>query len=141
MPTLHSVNITNLVQQSIEDLKQNFKNRTVSLEAKEDISIKADSTLIEVAITNLIENALKYSEDDVHVKITKESITITDSGIGINSHDLEKITKKFYRVSQNEWNNSLGLGLSIVSNILELHHFKLLIQSEENSGSVFTIKF
>ena len=141
MPTLHSVNITNLVQQSIEDLKQNFKNRTVSLEAKEDISIKADSTLIEVAITNLIENALKYSEDDVHVKITNESITITDSGIGINSRDLEKITKKFYRVSQNEWNNSLGLGLSIVSNILELHHFKLLIQSEENSGSVFTIKF
>ena len=66
---------------------------------------------------------------------------ISDSGIGINPHDLEKITKKFYRVSQNEWNNSLGLGLSIVSNILKLHHFELEIQSEENSGSVFTIKF
>jgi len=141
LPSLRPVNITNLVQQSIDDLKQNFKNRTVILESKEDITIKADPTLIEVVISNLIENALKYSEDDVRVKITKECITITDSGIGISSHDLEKITKKFYRVSQNEWNNSLGLGLSIVSNILELHHFELLIQSKENSGSIFTIKF
>lgn len=141
LPTLTPVNISNLVQQNIEDLKQNFKKRTIILESKDDITIKADATLIEVAITNLIENALKYSEDDVHVKITKEFISISDSGIGINSRYLESITKKFYRVSQNEWNNSLGLGLSIVANILELHHFKLLIQSKENSGSVFTIKF
>lgn len=141
LPSLNPVNITNLVQQNIEDLKQNFKKRTVILEAKENITIKADPTLIEVAITNLIENSLKYSEDDIHVKITKKSLSVTDSGIGINSNDLEKITKKFYRVSNNDWNNSLGLGLSIVSNILRLHNFELLIQSKENSGSVFTIKF
>jgi signal transduction histidine kinase len=139
LPSMSLVNISNLVKQNIDDLKQNYKNRTIHLECKNDVTIKADATLIEVAITNLIENAIKYSEDDVYVQITKEQISIKDNGIGINQKDLEKITKKFYRVSQNDWNNSLGLGLSIVSNIIKLHHFKLDIQSEENEGSTFTI--
>ena len=111
------------------------------MKSDKDITIKADPTLMEVAITNLIENALKYSEDDVHVNITNNYISITDTGIGIHPNNLEKITKKFYRVSNNEWNNSLGLGLSIVSNILRLHHFELSIESKENIGSKFTIKF
>lgn len=129
------------MEQSIEDIQQNFKNRNVILSGQKDLIIQADQTLIEVAITNLIENALKYSQDDVEVVINKESISISDHGIGINKFELEKITKKFYRVSNNDWNNSLGLGLSIVSNILKLHNFSLDIQSEENSGSTFSIKF
>lgn len=140
-PSLTPINLYNIVEQSIEDIQQNFKNRNVILSGQKDLIIQADQTLIEVAITNLIENALKYSQDDVEVVINKESISISDHGIGINKFELEKITKKFYRVSNNDWNNSLGLGLSIVSNILKLHNFSLDIQSEENSGSTFSIKF
>jgi signal transduction histidine kinase len=141
LPSINSVNISNLVQQNIDDLKQNYKNRNIYLKSEKDITIKADATLIEVAVINLIENALKYSEDDVYINITKKQISIKDSGIGIKPKELEKITKKFYRVSQNGWNNSLGLGLSIVSNIVKLHGFKLDIQSEENTGSTFNIIF
>ncbi len=141
LPSMSSINISNLVQQNIDDLKQNYKKRNIYINSEKDITIKADSTLIEIAIINLIENALKYSEDDVYINIAKKQISITDSGIGIKQKELEKITKKFYRVSQNDWNNSLGLGLSIVSNILKLHGFKLHIQSKENTGSTFSIIF
>ena len=62
-------------------------------------------------------------------------------GIGISENDLLKITRKFYRVSQNGWNNSLGLGLFIVNSILNLHNFKLEITSEYGKGSEFIIKY
>ena len=138
MPSMSQTNISDLVLQNIDDIKQNFKNRNIILKS-EKVSLKVDPTLMEVAITNLIENALKYSEDDVFVTITQNSISIEDTGIGINRYELEKITDKFYRVSNNTWNNSLGLGLSIVSNIVKLHHFDLDIKSKENSGSTFSI--
>ena len=92
-------------------------------------------------ISNLIENALKYSEDEVFVELTDNSIIIKDKGIGIEAKELEKIRNKFYRVSNNGWNNSLGLGLFIVQAILSLHNFKLEINSEFNKGSEFRIKY
>ena len=84
---------------------------------------------------------LKYSEDEIVIEITQESIKVIDSGIGISKRDLENITNKFYRVHSNSWNNSLGLGLFIVNNIVNLHKFKLVIESEENEGSTFSIVF
>ena len=141
VPTFSDINIYTLVEQSIEDIKQNFKDRKVLLRGNKTLMIKADQTLIEVAIVNLIENALKYSEDDVYVLIDEQSIHIKDDGFGISKAEIEKITKKFYRVSNNNWDNSLGLGLSIVSNILNLHHFKLEIKSTVNTSSTFTIHF
>ena len=140
-PELISINIYNLTEQIIEDIGQNFKNRDIVLKGKKDIFADMDSTLMEIAIANIIENALKYSEEDVEIDIDENAISIKDSGIGILKAELENITKKFYRVSNNNWNNSLGLGLSIVSNIIKIHGFKLLIQSEEAHGSTFIISW
>ena len=140
-PELISINIYNLTEQIIEDIGQNFKNRDIVLKGKKDIFVDMDSTLMEIAIANIIENALKYSEEAVEIDIDENAISIKDSGIGISKTELENITKKFYRVSNNNWNNSLGLGLSIVSNIIKIHGFKLLIQSEEAHGSTFIISW
>ena len=140
-PELISINIYNLTEQIIEDIGQNFKNRDIVLKGKKDIFADMDSTLMEIAIANIIENALKYSEEAVEIDIDENAISIKDSGIGISKTELENITKKFYRVSNNNWNNSLGLGLSIVSNIIKIHGFKLLIQSEEAHGSTFIISW
>ena len=107
----------------------------------EDINLKVDETLISMAISNLIENGLKYSEDEIKVQISNNSICIIDKGIGIDETELENINQKFYRVSNNGWNNSLGLGLFIVQSILNLHHFRLEISSEINKGSQFCIKY
>jgi signal transduction histidine kinase len=112
----------------------------IELQAK-NIEIDLDETMIVIAISNLIENALKYSQDKVVVKIDEKTLSVIDTGMGINQNDISKITNKFYRVSINSWNNSLGVGLALVKNILKLHKFKLKITSVENEGSVFSIIF
>ncbi len=138
--TLVSTSLRKLLDEIVSDLQDNYKNREIEIYG-DDIELSVDSTLISMAISNLVENALKYSEDVVKIYINKDSIEIIDNGIGIEEKDLEKIKTKFYRVSKNGWNNSLGLGLFIVHSILSLHSFKLEIESEYNKGSKFSIKF
>jgi len=137
---LKQIDLKQMSESIISDLKDKYPNRTVLIEGESQI-IKADETLINMAISNLVENAIKYSEDNVLIKIKENSISIIDTGIGISNSELLKITKKFYRVSQNGWNNSLGLGLYIVHTILNLHNFKLEINSIYEKGSEFTIKY
>ncbi len=122
------------------DLKQKYKNQKIEIEG-EDINLKVDEALFSMSLSNLIENALKYSENDIKIKLKKGSISVVDKGIGISEDDLSKIGKKFYRVSKNGWNNSLGLGLFIVYSILKLHDFKLDIYSKKDLGSEFIIKY
>ncbi|MEA3354183.1 MAG: HAMP domain-containing sensor histidine kinase [Campylobacterota bacterium] len=136
-----NVNLYNITKDSVESLLSNYKNRDIEIITDKEVTIYADETLLSIAIVNLIENALKYSEDKVTVKLTKTSIEVIDTGIGISKDNINNITDKFYRVSSNGWNNSLGLGLSIVLNIISQHNFKLEIQSVENKGSTFIIHF
>jgi len=100
--------------------------------------VYADRTMIDLVITNLIDNAIKYSENEVILKLTEHTIEIIDKGIGIAPNELELITSKFYRVQKNSWDNSMGLGLAIVSYILKLHHSQLTITSILGEGSAFT---
>ncbi len=135
------INLNELIEDTVENIQLNYPKRDALIQASENITIKADASLLSIVITNLVENAFKYSEDEVIIKFNKENISVIDTGIGISKQNLEKITNKFYRVNENNWNNSLGLGLFIVSNILTLHHFKLEIQSQENEGSTFSVIF
>ncbi len=129
-----------IIETCVSDLKDKYKNREIVI-LGEDLSLKVDETLISMAISNLIENALKYSEDEIIVNISQNSICIIDKGIGIEEKELEKINKKFYRISNNGWNNSLGLGLFIVQSVLSLHDFTLKIDSEFKNGSQFSINY
>ena len=129
-----------LITTCVSDLKDKYKNREILIQG-DDITLKVDETLISMAISNLIENALKYSEDEIIVNISPNSICIIDKGIGIEEKELEKINQKFYRISNNGWNNSLGLGLFIVQSVLSLHSFTLKISSEFKKGSQFCINY
>ena len=122
------------------DLQESYNNREIIIQG-EKLKLNVDDALMSIAISNLIENALKYSEDKVIVTVEPECIKILDEGIGISQEEVSKITKKFYRVSKNGWNNSLGLGLNIVLNILNIHKFSLDINSQLGQGSEFIIKF
>lgn len=136
-----TINLYDLVQDSVDNIKLNYPKRVAIIRGDKDIKIKADASLFGVVLSNLIENAFKYSEDEVIIELTHQDIKVIDTGIGISSKNLEKITNKFYRVHSNTWNNSLGLGLFIVNNIVKLHNFKLFIESRENEGSTFLISF
>ncbi len=135
------INLFETVKDSVDNLKLNYPKREVIIHCSEEILIKVDRSLFCVLIANLVENAFKYSEDEVHIYLKQGSIEVVDTGIGISESNLQKITDKFYRVHENSWNNSLGLGLFIVNNIINLHSFKLQIESKEHSGSTFRIKF
>ena len=137
---LNKVSIKKIVENSISDLKIKYKNREIKV-LEVDKEINADEILIGIAISNLIENALKYSQEDVIIEINENSISITDKGIGISQENLENIFKKYYRATSNNWNNSLGLGLFIVKSILNVHNFKLEINSKIGNGSTFKIYY
>lgn len=137
---LNKVSIKKIVENSISDLKIKYKNREIKVLGV-DKEINADEILIGIAISNLIENALKYSQEDVIIEINENSISITDKGIGISQENLENIFKKYYRATTNNWNNSLGLGLFIVKSILNVHNFKLEINSKIGNGSTFKIYY
>ena len=135
------VNIASVIEDIVENMKVNYPKREIIVNGDKTITVRADESLFSVLVTNLIENAIKYSEDEVIVNFDATSLSVVDTGIGISAKNLENITDKFYRVHENSWNNSLGLGLFIVKNIVNLHNFSIQIQSQENEGSTFTIRF
>lgn len=125
----------------IANLKVEYPKREIFLKVHSQKQLLADEILLSVAISNLIENAIKYSEAQVYLEIFEDKLDVIDMGIGIATEELARITDKFYRVDANSWNNSLGLGLSIVTNILRVHDFKLEIKSKLGDGSTFSILY
>ncbi len=134
---LNNFDISLLVQEVVAALKEKYKERTIDMEL-ESLIVYADRALMDVVLKNLIENALKYSQNRVVVKIKGHQIAVMDYGVGISEKDIEKVTKKFYRSGTHNWDNSMGLGLSIVENILKLHNTTLQIKSKIGEGSVFS---
>ena len=118
-------------------LQAKYPNRTIAYEGVPK-EVFADKTMIDLVITNLIDNAIKYSENEVTLRLTEHTVEVIDQGIGIAPNELELITSKFYRVQKNSWDNSMGLGLAIVSYVLKLHESHLNISSTLGVGSTFS---
>lgn len=114
---------------------------------EEPISVHADSQLLELAFSNLLENAAKYSTPPAEITITiakKENsieIKISDKGIGIPQEDMEHIFHRFYTVDKahSQKMGGSGLGLSLVETIIEKHLGKISVTSEVGVGTTFTI--
>ncbi len=136
-PEFSSFKLSLLAEDVKETLLSKYPNREIILEI-EPIMIRADRGMFDNLLTNLIENALKYSEDEVVVKMTKARVEVIDKGIGIASEDLANITKRFFRVDSLSWDNSIGVGLYIVKYILKIHGSALEIESTPNKGSKFS---
>jgi len=119
----------------IKDLIKSFDEERFILNLKE-VEIYADKELIQIVISNLISNAIKYSKDKITINLN-DKFEIIDKGIGIDKDKIELITQKFFRIAKNDWDNSLGLGLYIVKKILKLHNTNLLIESKKKRGSKF----
>ena len=135
------INLYELLSECADNMKINYHDRETIISGDKTTMIEADETLFNIVTCNLIENAFKYSEDEVHINIYPQYFEVVDSGIGISQKDMQNITEKFYRAHTNQWNNSLGLGLFLVNNIVKLHNFSLEIESKENEGSTFRVRF
>jgi two-component system phosphate regulon sensor histidine kinase PhoR len=131
----------------LSKVKAEKKNITVELTCGESIAAKINSVLIEQAVFNLIDNAIKYSNDngnvEVSVKLQEKEVLISvrDKGCGIESQHLSRIFERFYVVdkSRSRKLGGTGLGLSIVKHISQVHGGYVTVESKVNEGSTFTI--
>lgn len=131
-----------------QHIKQNNKKVTLYTETQENANhLYADRFHINNVLQNLVENSIKYSNDDVEIFIKSTRIkkhiyiTVSDNGIGIPHKYQAKIFDKFYRVPTGDIHNvkGFGLGLHYVKSIIEKHQGRIEIKSEVNKGTTFTI--
>jgi len=136
VPNLTTFKISSLLMEVKDTLLQKYKDREIILEI-EDITIKADRSMFDNLLLNLVDNALKYSEDAVIIRVKDAKLEVIDKGIGISEENIKNITKRFFRVDNLSWDNSMGVGLYIVKYILKLHNITLAIDSNPLKGSKF----
>ncbi len=117
----------------------------IGIDIPDNLSVMADSLHFGNVLSNLIDNAVKYSGDsvDINIKADNSSIDIADNGIGIDKTDLPYIFDKFYRVSSGDRYEvgGYGLGLFYVKQIIELLGWSINVTSKLGVGTKFTIKF
>lgn len=112
---------------------------------KGDVLIVADEDRMEQVFINLVNNAVKYTlEEDVITIIVKKNlmdieVSIEDTGIGMSQEALQHIYDRFFRADRSRSIRGNGLGLSIVKRIIDLHNFKISVESQEEVGTVFKI--
>lgn len=112
----------------------------------EPIEIYADQHLVEQVWDNLLSNAIRYSEEKGKVVVTcaREAnaviVSMRDYGIGIPEDALEKVKERFYRVDASRSSQSSGLGLAIVTEIVQRHDGEFIIESELGKGTNVTVK-
>ena len=123
------------------------KNIHITLDCSDTLTVRVDPILMEQAIINLVDNAVKYSPEDTRVIINAiyqrdvVTIEIRDSGNGIDKEHLPKIFNRFYRVDKGRSRNEggTGLGLAIVKHIVQYHGGKIEVESQRGKGTFFKI--
>ena len=128
-------------------LSVSSKDVTIKRNFKEGGEISIDKFFLTTALLNLLENAVKYSEDNVKIDVssfTSDSfrVSIKDNGIGISSRDQKLVFDKFFRAGNKEIHNvkGLGLGLYYANQIIKAHNGKINIKSIKGEGTTFTIE-
>jgi two-component system, OmpR family, phosphate regulon sensor histidine kinase PhoR len=119
----------------------------VLLQCRGEIIVKANSRLLEQAVGNLLDNAIKYSEPDGSIEIDatqnkgEVTIKVTDHGCGIAPEHLPRLFERFYRVDKGRSRElgGTGLGLAIVKHIIQAHGGDVTVESTPGKGSTFTL--
>ena len=142
------IEMKEFVQQIHTDTEVSSKSHKFYLEKNEEYKVEADVTLLQQAIRALIENAIKYSEENTNIyieSIIKDEkngiVSIRDEGVGISEEDTKRIFDRFYRVddSRTKATGGTGLGLAIVKRIVEIHKGEIEILSELGKGTKISI--
>ena len=142
--------INDSAKEAINSLKESAKKKNIQIHTNlNEAFIKANSRLIYEIIYNLIDNAIRYSNNDSSIEVSTYTdihhayLKVKDNGIGIPLEDQSRIFERFYRVdkSHSRATGGTGLGLSIVKHAVKLSHGTIALESELNKGSTFTVAF
>ena len=148
--TITSVNINDLLELVLKRLRPIAKLRNIELvyESYRVVMVEVDEVKLSLALTNLIENAIKYNVEDGWVRVSLNAdhkyfyVKVADSGMGIPEEEQDVIFERFYRVdkARSRGTGGTGLGLSITKNIILLHKGAIKVYSQEGEGTTFTIR-
>jgi Signal transduction histidine kinase len=154
-----SHNIKSMLEQIVDDFENRYNNKGVSLNlevqsassltAESAFLLRCDPELMYRAVTNLVENALRYTEPGgqviVGLALSGDSlkVSVRDTGVGIPAECQSRIFERFYRVdkSRSRASGGVGLGLSIVKSICIKHKGSVSVESSPGRGSCFTMIF
>ena len=141
----HIFNLTELVDQCVENSRIMYPMYTIKKEFEEKIMVMGNEERIEQVFMNLINNAVKYSSEsrDIVVRTERDDISavvsVTDFGVGMSEPEQKFVFERFYRVNgSNLLTPGLGMGLYIASEIIKEHKGEIRVKSKLNKGSIFS---
>ena len=147
--TLDFINIQPVLEEFAEgcNLTSDVYKRSIhtNVSISPDIKIRMDQKLFLRALENLFSNALRYTKegDSIYFSALEEDnkiiINVKDTGCGIQQKDLSHIFDTFYRGSNSRREPGMGIGLSVVKNIIDTHGWNICVESEQDKGTTFTI--
>lgn len=145
-----TVNINELLELILKRLRPIAAKRNIELvlESFRPVTAEVDEVKLTLALSNLIENAIKYNTDDGWVRVSLNAdhkyfyVKVADSGIGIPEDAQDLVFDRFYRVdkARSRETGGTGLGLSITKNIVIMHSGAIKVYSKENEGTTFTMR-
>jgi signal transduction histidine kinase/predicted metal-dependent phosphoesterase TrpH len=147
------VEIQSMVKQAVDLLREQGREKDIDIILRfssADTSIQCNGPLLQRALDNLIGNAVKFTPREGRVEVSVNSyrfkeddrvveISVKDTGIGISEEDRKRIFEPFYRGKNASMEDGIGLGLSLVKEVVDLHGGRILVQSDPNKGSTFSI--
>lgn len=147
---ISNVNINELMELILKRLTPIANKQDVELifESMRQVDAEVDEVKLTLALSNLVENAIKYNKENGWVRIMLDAdhqfftVEIADSGIGIPEESLDQIYERFYRVDKSHSRDigGTGLGLAITRNAILMHRGSIKATSKEEEGTTFTVK-
>jgi signal transduction histidine kinase len=140
-----STNILHLCSSIAESLEQNKESKRIQMVMERDTvpMVSIDASLLDHILTNLLSNALKYSDEYVTLRIkTQHShilFDVIDQGIGIPSAEIQKLSQLFKRGSNTGTRQGIGIGMYLVTRCVKLHQGTMKIFSREHGGTHFRV--
>jgi two-component system phosphate regulon sensor histidine kinase PhoR len=141
------LDLVDLLTHLCDELKAAWPDRKIELVTSSNLCVLGNAAELRSAVSNLIVNALKYSEAPVLVKwldtVVGPELLVEDQGPGIDAKHIPRLTERFYRVdkSRSQATGGTGLGLAIVKHVAVSHDAKLFVDSELGRGSAFRLVF
>ena len=141
------IDMVALLTDLCEELAAAWPDRTIDLQTSSGLSVLGDAMELRSAVSNLLVNALKYSEATVTLRWTDTvvgpALLVEDQGPGIEAKHIPRLTERFYRVdkSRSQATGGTGLGLAIVKHVAVSHDAKLFVDSQVGRGSTFRLVF
>lgn len=138
------IKLTSLLRDCVNDFMIRFPDRRIETDLREEVLIDGDLLLLQLAVNNLLDNAIKYSEKDAIVLLSMHEdsrgihVEVIDEGPGIAENDKERIFEKYYRGGQAKTKGT-GLGLYLTRKIIQTHNGVIRLGENPKGGSIFEI--